>query len=126
MPQNDLEIRMENLEHTVAGLTGLPQQVENLSTRVQDLSTQVQDLSTQVLQLREEVRAEVSAVRDEVHGVRDELREDMASMHRDLAAVIATNHAQTLTLHEDLVQRITLLGGKLPRVKNPRTPKGPR
>ena len=174
MPQNDLEIRMENVEQTVAGLAGLPQQV--------------QDLSTQFLQLREEVRADISGVRDEMHGLRDdlrsemhgirdelrgemhdirgdlrgemhdirdelrgemhgiedkltvkmhemreelvakidgcrdELREDMASMHRGLAQIIMANHAQTLSLHEDLVGRIKLLGEQSTRADEPRAP----
>ena len=166
MPQNDLEIRMENLEQTVAGLAGLPQQVQNLSTQFlqlrEEVRTEISGVRIEVAELRGEVgdlRTEVGGLRDEMHGIRDELRgemhgirdelrgemhgirdelrgemhgirdelvgkidgcrdelrADMASMHHDLAQVIQNNHAQTLSLHEDLVERIKLLGEGLKR-----------
>lgn len=43
-------------------------------------------------------------------GCGDDLRTDMASMHRELAKAILDSRALTLSLHEDLVERIKLLG----------------
>lgn len=136
MPQNDLEIRVEFLEKTVAGLTGLPQQVHDLSTQflqfreevAADISGVRVDLRGEMRDLRDELRGEMHDIRDELRGemhdirdelvgridsCRDELREDMASMHQDLAKIIVANHTQMLTLHEHLIERITLLGDGL-------------
>ena len=149
MPQNDLEIRVEFLEKTVASLAGLPQQVQELSTQFlqlrQEVRTDISGVRLEVGGLRAEVgglraevgglraevgglraevgglRADVGELRDrvdgvrdelrgEMHGIRDELRADMASMHQDLAKAILATQAQTLSLHENLVERITLLG----------------
>ena len=149
MPQSDLEIRVENLEKTVADLAGLPQQMRELSTQflqfrqevradvsgvrveVGELRTQVGGLRGEVGELRGEVgglrgevselRTEVGGLRDrvdgvrdelrgEMHGIHDELRADMASMHKDLAKAILDTRVLTLSLHEDLVDRIKLLG----------------
>ena len=136
MPQNDLENRVEFLEKTVASLAGLPQQVQDLSTQIlqfrEELSADISgvtaavgDLRGEIHGIRDELRREMHGMRDELredmHGMRDELRgemiglheelrADMASMHRDLAGAILASQAQTLTLHEELVERIALLG----------------
>ena len=125
MPRHDLEIRVEFLEKTVASLAGLPQQVQDLSTQilqfreevnadVSGVKAEVGDLRGEMHTLRDELRGEVHGIRDELrgemHGIRDELHADMASMHRDLAGAILASQAQTLTLHEDLVERIARLG----------------
>ena len=125
MPQKDLEIRVENLEKTVAGLVGLPKQVQELSTQFQQLRKDVRaDISAvrvdviglrgEMYGIRDELRSEMRGMRDElvgkVDGCRDELRADMTSVHHDLAKAILDTRTLTLTLHEDLVERIKLLG----------------
>ena len=125
MPQNDLENRVEFLEKTVASLAGLPQQVQDLSTQIlqfrEELSADISgvtaavgDLRGEIHGIRDELRGEMHGMRDELRGemigLHEELRADMASMHRDLAGAILASQAQTLTLHEELVERIALLG----------------
>ena len=136
MPQKDLEIRVENLEKTVAGLVGLPKQVQELSTQFQQLRKDVRadisavrvdviglrgemygirdELRDEMHDIRDELRSEMRGMRDElvgkVDGCRDELRADMTSVHHDLAKAILDTRTLTLTLHEDLVERIKLLG----------------
>lgn len=125
MSQHDLEIRMEFLEHAVAGLAGLPQQVLELATQFpqlrEDVRTEISRVKRDVGELRgemhvsrDELRGETRGIRDELVGrvdaCRTELREDMASMHHELAKLILASQAQTLSLHEDLVERIKVLG----------------
>ncbi len=158
MPQNDLEIRVENLETTIAGLAGLPPQVRELSTQflqlredvradISSVRVEVGELRDEMHGMRDELRGEMHGVRDELRGemrgmrdelvgridgcrdelrgemhgmhdeligkidsCRDELRTDMAAMHHDLAKAILDDRAQTLSLHEDLVERIKRLG----------------
>ncbi|MEQ1910043.1 MAG: hypothetical protein ABMA15_14540, partial [Vicinamibacterales bacterium] len=64
----------------------------------------------QFLQFRQEMRTDISGIRGEMHGIRDELRGAMASVHHDLAKIILASQAQTRSVHEDLVERIKLLG----------------
>ncbi len=125
MSQNDLEIRVEFLERTVASLAGLPQQVQTLSTQIlqfrEEVSADISGVRVEVGELRgelhdvrDELRGEMAGMHVELVGridsCRDELRTDMSSMHLDLATAILAGQAQTRSLHEDLVARITLLG----------------
>jgi len=136
MSQNDLEIRVELIEQTVTSLAGLPQQVQDLTTQflqfreearagISAVGVEVDELRGAMRDGHSELRGEMQSIRDELRGemrgmhdelggridsCRDELRADMSSMHHDLAAAILAGQAQTRSLHEDLVERITLLG----------------
>ena len=72
------------------------------------------DLRGEIHGFRDELRGEMHSMHDELVGridsCRDELRTDMASMHHDLAKAILDTRALTLSLHEDLVERIKRLG----------------
>jgi hypothetical protein len=53
-------------------------------------------------------------------GLASDLRTEMASMHRELANAIVANGVQMRTLHEDLLERIKLLGeSRHPVAKTP-------
>ena len=47
---------------------------------------------------------------EKLDGCRDELRACIARSHQDLLELIRANHAQMLTLHEHLIERIEVRG----------------
>jgi len=95
MAQESLEVRVDMLERRVELLEQLPERVTALEV--------------QIVQLRDEMRAEFSATRadaragDEsvVRTLRDEIRAGDQETRRFMRI-----------LHEDLVERIEILGGK--------------
>jgi len=140
LADKNLEDRVENLERIIAPLVGLPRQMEALSSQFvqlrQDVRAEVSEIHTDVAGLRGEVgelrgevgelRGEVGELRGEVGDLRGEvgevrgalpalgvdLRAEMASMHYDLAKAILANGVEMRALHEELLERLNLLGGK--------------
>src|SRR6185369_14154520 len=98
MASDDISKRLETLEMTVDGLSGLPAQVAGLDgrvaaldSRVTALDARVESLELQFFQFREEVRDEFSVVRKEI---KDESEQTRAVMR---------------TLHEEVISRIKVL-----------------
>ena len=96
MPQKALEIRVENLENTVASQARLPQQL--------------QELSSQFLQLHQEVKADISGVRTEVREVRAELGEVRAEVG-ELRAEVGEVRAELGEVRADVGGLRTEVGG---------------
>lgn len=103
MPKHDLEIRVEFLEKTVAGLGGLPQQVRDLSVQflqlradvtgdISTLRADVGDLRVELLGVRDGLRGEMHGLRGELrtemHGIREDLRTEMHGIREDLTGKI--------------------------------------
>jgi phosphotransferase system IIB component len=104
------------LEKTVSALIGLPGEVSQLSRRVGTLESQM-------VQLRTEMKDESSAVRHELAETRDNLLGVIESggqaTLRLLAEVREETNArfdglsrQMRVLHEDVIERISRLGGR--------------
>ncbi len=134
MAKRNLEIRVENLENTVGSLSGLPMQMASLASQFvqlrQDVRAEISAIRSEVGELRGEVgelRGEVGELRGEVVTLGQTLREEMASMHRELAGAILATNVQMRALHEDLVERIRLIGeDRLPaRGAHPESPTPP-
>lgn len=71
-------------------------------------------------ELQGEMRDVRQGLTEKLDGCRDELRACIARSHQDLLELIRANHAQMLTLHEHLIERITLIGeGRQPKVPEP-------
>ena len=105
-----LDLRVDGIAGDVREMRG---EIREVRGEVGELRGEVGELRGEVGGLRGEVGAqhgELHAVRNELHAVRDELRADMAAMHTELAGAILANGVEMRTLHEDLVNRITLLG----------------
>jgi len=95
--------------------------VETKSNEMQDLSdlaNRVTSLEVQFVQLRDEMRAEFSAVRAEIREGDEEtrrtLREEIRAGDEETRRLMYSLHdeamAQMRVLHEDLVERIKLIG----------------
>jgi phage host-nuclease inhibitor protein Gam len=111
--------RVEKLEKTVAALIGLPGEVSQLSRRVGTLESQI-------LQLRTEMKDEFSAVRHELAETRDNLLgviesggqatqrifEDIRVSQQETNARFDGLSRQMRVLHEDVIERISRLGGR--------------
>ncbi len=115
MPSDAIAKRLETVEMTVEGLTGLPGQVASLNTRVASLDTRVASLDTRVaslevqfLQFRDEVRGEFSVLRTEIRAGDEETR------------------VQMRVLHEEVLDRISKLGESRPVPSPGRRGESPR
>jgi chromosome segregation ATPase len=108
--------RVKKLERTVAALTGLPGEVSQLSRRVGTLESQI-------LQLRTEIKDEFSAVRHELGETRDNLLGVIESGGQATLRMLAEAREETSArfdglsrqmqvLHEDVIERISRLGGR--------------
>lgn len=89
-----LEERMDNLERIVEPLRELPDRV----TKVEG----------QIVQLRTEMRGEFSAIRRDL--ARFATRDDLARIGRGLRRQVRGLHTLMLVLHEDIVERLKILG----------------
>jgi predicted RNase H-like nuclease (RuvC/YqgF family) len=123
MAHDPVMIRVEELEKTVAALTGLPGEVSQLSRRVSTLKSET-------VHLRTEMKGECSAVRHELAGTRDDLlavietgshatqqmfdevREDIRAFRQETASRFDGLGTQMRVLHEDVIERISRLGGR--------------
>ena len=108
--------RVEKLEKAVTALTGLPGEVSQLSRRVGTLESQI-------LQLRTEMKDEFSAVRRELGETGDNLlgviesggqatRRLVAEVREETNARFDGLSRQMRVLHEDVIERISRLGGR--------------
>ena len=81
--------------------------LEERVTRLEELPARVDALTLEVSQLRTEMRVECSAVRDEIHAgdkeTRNVLREEIRAGDRRVME-------QARVLHEDLVERLAVIG----------------
>jgi hypothetical protein len=94
MAGDEMANRLEVLEITVEGLTGLPGQVRRLDARIESLDRQF-------LHFREEVGGEFSAVRREAAGefaaVRGEMATGFTAVRREMAAGFAAVRQEMAT-----------------------------
>jgi uncharacterized coiled-coil protein SlyX len=81
MTSGDSDKRLETLEMTVHGLSGLPAQVSALDARVESIEVQL-------FQFREEVRDEFSAVRKEIKEESEQTRAEMRTLHEEVISRI--------------------------------------
>jgi hypothetical protein len=93
-----LEERMENIEQIVEPLRALPVRLTKVEAR---LTT----VESQIVQLRVEMHDEFSSIRRDM-ATRDELARSVAGL---------ATRSEMLMLHEDLVERLKVLGESLSR-----------
>lgn len=125
MTKDNLEIRVHNLENTVGGLSGLPQQFASLASQFvqlrQDVRSDISAIRGGVEELRVEMstltgglRGEMSTLASELRGemrtLGSELRGEMTSMHHDLARAILANGIEMRVLHEVVMARLAVIG----------------
>jgi phage host-nuclease inhibitor protein Gam len=132
MPRS-LNVRLDLLESAVSEMSDLPTQVNALSSQIVQLGRELRDeisavradmaviateLRTEIAVLGKELRAEIASMQDELRAemlsMRSELRAEMASMRNEFAAALMATEDRLVvhmrTLHEDVLERITLLG----------------
>ena len=113
MADDEMANRLEVLEITVEGLTGLPGQVRRLDARIESLDRQF-------LHFRQEVGGEFSVVRQEMTtefaAVRQEMATEFAAVRREMKADSAETrgqivklHDQMFKLHEEVMGQIAIL-----------------
>jgi hypothetical protein len=81
MASDDVNKRLESLEMTVEGLSGLPVQVAALDARVESLESHF-------FQFRREVRDEFLAVRRELKEESEQTRAEMRTLHEEVLSRI--------------------------------------
>jgi hypothetical protein len=96
MAESSLTERVDILEQIVAKLSDLPDRAGGLEQ--------------QFVQFRQETRAEFSGVRDEFAAVRQEMREEFSAVRAEIRAGDEETRRFMRVLHEDVIDRITLLG----------------
>ena len=103
MADRSLEERVTILEQKVESLQKLPDEMRLLTAKVSDLRVEVADFRTEFLQFRDEIRSAFSAVAS---------RSELSSFatRTELYQVRDAVMAQSRALHEDLVDKIKVLG----------------
>jgi len=129
--------RVEKLEKTVAALTSLPGEVSQLSRRVGTMESQIVQLRTEMKgefsavrgELAEvrgglaEVRGDLAETRDNLLGVIEsgsqatqqmfnEVRQDIGAFRQETNTRFDGLSTQMRVLHEDVIERISRLGGR--------------
>jgi chromosome segregation ATPase len=112
--------RLELLEVKVSALEALPARIDALTVQIGEqreaLDRAVSALRGEIASCREDLRQEIVGVRDdlrqEIAGVRDELRQLMYSLN-------AETRTHMLVLHEEVLERIKLIGEGRPARKGP-------
>lgn len=107
MSRPTLEDRMENLEQIVEPLRALPDRLTNVESR---LTT----VESQIVQLRVEIRDEFSAMRRDM-ATKDDLTRFATKDELARAVAGLATRSEMLMLHEDLVERLKVLGESLAR-----------
>ena len=102
MADDEMANRLEVLEITVEGLTGLPGQVQRLDARIESLDRQF-------LHFREEVGGEFSAVRREMATEFATVRREMKADSAETRGQIVKLHDQMFKLHEEVMGQIAIL-----------------
>ena len=98
MSRTNLKERMENIEQIVEPLRALPDRLTKVEAR---LTT----VESQLVHLRGEMHDEFSVIRRDM-ATRDELARSVAGL---------ATRSEMLMLHEDLVERLKVLGESLSR-----------
>lgn len=105
--------------------TILTRRVEMLEQKVQSLETlpaRVEAVELQIVQLRDEMRGEFSAVRQEMNAMGSALGMEIRAVDEALRAEIRAGDEETRrymrVLHEEVISRIEVLGGKRRRRRN--------
>jgi len=116
---SDIHTDVAGLRGEVGGLRGgvgeLRGEVGELRGEVGELRGEVGELRGQVGELGEKgdrLRGEVGELRGALTALGVDLRAEMASMHYDLAKAILANGVEMRALHEEVMERLNLLGGK--------------
>jgi uncharacterized coiled-coil protein SlyX len=112
--------RLEMLEVKVSALEALPARIDALTVQIGEqreaFDRAVSALRGEIASCRDELRQEIIGVRDELRqeiaGTRDELRQLMHSL-------IADTRTHMLVLHEEVLDRIKLIGEGRPERKGP-------
>ena len=129
--------RVEKLEKTVAALTSLPGEVSQLSRRVGTMESQIVQLRTEMKgefsavrgELAEvrgglaDVRGDLAETRDNLVGVIEsgsqatqqmfnEVRQDIGAFRQETNTRFDGLSTQMRVLHEDVIERISRLGGR--------------
>jgi hypothetical protein len=102
MTDDEMANRLEVVEITVEGLTGLPGQVQRLDARIESLDRQF-------LHFREEVGGEFSAVRREMATEFAAVRREMKADSSETRGQIVKLHDQMFKLHEEVMGQIAIL-----------------
>ena len=121
MAQDLLEDRVKKLEKALESLADVPRQLTGLGDRVEGLADRVTKVESQIVQLRTDTRDGFTAVLEVVDSsskatqkLYDDGRDEMRKLFGDLKGELKEDIAQTRTdmrmLHEDLVERIKVLG----------------
>jgi archaellum component FlaC len=113
-------------------ITGVREELREQITGVRDeLREQIagvrEELREQIAGVREELREEIAGAREdlrqelrqEITGVRDELRAQTAATHALMHSLIAGTRTHMLVLHEEVLERIKLIGEAGPARKGP-------
>ena len=132
-----LEVKVSALEALPARIDALTVQIgeqrEALDRAVSALRGEIvscrEDLRQEIVGVRDELRQEIAGVRDELRqeivGFRDELRQEITGVHEGLRQLMHSLNAETrthmLVLHEEVLERIKLIGeGPSARKRPPR------
>ena len=102
MAGDEMANRLEVLEITVEGLSGLPGQVQRLDARIESLDLQF-------LHFREDVGGECSAVRQEMATEFAAVRREMKATSAETRGQIGKLHDQMFKLHEEVMGQIAIL-----------------
>ena len=112
MRDGGLAKRVDMLENTVNGPDGIGAKVDRLEVRVDVLQSDLSTFRTEFLHFRDWTTVEFSAVRRE-------MADGFVAVRQDLGARIEASERETRNfmrvLHEDLVERLTLLKDGLDR-----------
>jgi uncharacterized coiled-coil protein SlyX len=97
--------RLEMLEVKLSALEALPARIDALAV--------------QIGEQREVLERAVSALRGEIVSCREDLRQEIAGVREELRQQIADTRTHMLILHEEVLERIKLLGEGMPSRKGP-------
>jgi len=116
-----LEKALEPLAEAPGQLTRLDERVERIEVRTERIEGRVTNVESQIVQLRTEMRVGFSAASRVLGDTRSSLLEVIDSSARatqklydegreEMRKLFAATHTQMRALHEDLVERIKVLG----------------
>jgi hypothetical protein len=129
-------VQPETLEKRVERLEALPARIDALEVQISEFRAEVraefsatrkelrQEMTTMAAGLRQEIATMGAELRQEMTTMGAELRQQTAAMGTELRGEMATA-AEMRLLHEDVIERIKLLGERpgRTRVSAPRRPK---
>jgi archaellum component FlaC len=115
----------EDLRREIAGVRDeLRQEIAGVRDELRQEIAGVRDeLRQEIAGARDELRQEIAGARDELHqeitGVRDELRAQTAATHALMHSLIGDTRTHMLVLHEEVLERIRLIGEGRPARNGP-------